>query len=89
MVKDVPGLVPGMPKFHFILMNGTLEEFDRRPEDLDSDIARIESVLDRVYAALGNKEMPTQHKRFLLSFASDLEDDRSRLQSVFACLEAD
>jgi hypothetical protein len=40
-------------------MNGTLEEFDRRPEDLDSDIARIESVLDRVYAALGNKEMPT------------------------------
>jgi len=68
-------------------MNG-LDEFSRRPEELDADIARIDAILDRVYVALGNKEMPLQHKRFLLSFAIDLEDDRERLQSVFACLEA-
>jgi len=59
VVKDVPSLVPGMPKFHFILMNGTLDDFDRRPEDLDSDIAHIESVLSRIYTALGNEKMPT------------------------------
>lgn len=43
--------------FIHLIMDG-LDEFSRRPEELDADIARLDAVLDRVYTALGNKEMP-------------------------------
>lgn len=62
-------------------MNG-LDDFSRRPEDLVVDISRVTAILDRVYTALSDKALSLPLKKFLLSLAVDLEDDRERLSCV-------
>jgi len=57
-------------------MNGILDVFSQGLESLSNDVLSITRLLDRIYCLISSQETPTQHKRFLLSLASDLEDDR-------------
>ena len=59
-------------------MDGLIDDLSRRPEDIEIDLNRLALLLERIYLALSNPQMPPKLKRFLLSTAVDLEDEVER-----------
>lgn len=57
-------------------MDGVLDDFERIPESLCSDIERCSRILVSVYSAIGNESVPATLKTYLVSLAGDIESYR-------------
>lgn len=67
-------------------MDGLLPDFTMDADDINREIKRLTSYLERFYSQ-PLVEIPRQHRRLLLQLCLELEDRKERLESVLACVE--